>query len=68
MSCTGCLLSEQEKQQLLQSAEKEAKKYAVDNKKLMVIYFLSDGRPAYMEASAAKQAGIIPVKYISHLL
>jgi hypothetical protein len=67
MGCPGCLLSEIELQAALQKTEKEAKQHAINDQKLYILYLLSDGRPAYMEAEAARSAGIQPIKYVSHL-
>lgn len=67
MGCPGCLLSEIELQAALQKVEKEAKQHAINNQKLFILYFLSDGSPSYMEAEAARAIGLQPVKYISHL-
>ncbi len=67
MGCPGCLLNEREKQELLIKKENEAKEEAKKTNALMVLYFLEDGRPEYMEAGAAKLAGIQPVKFVSYL-
>lgn len=67
MGCAGCLLSEIELQVALQKTEKEAKQHAVNDQKLFILYLLSDGRPAYMEAESARGAGLRPVKFVSHL-
>lgn len=65
--CTGCLITEKEKQELLEKVSKEAKIHAINNKTFVVVYFLEDGKPDYMEADKARAAGINPVKFVSHL-
>jgi hypothetical protein len=67
MSCSGCLLTEKEKQQQIQDVSAKAKQYAIECKKMVVLYWLSDKQVDYMVADAAKSAGISPIKYISHL-
>ena len=67
MGCEGCLLTEKEKQQAIKTAEKNAKDYAVNIKKLVVLYWVNEITIGYMEAEAAKAAGEQPVKYISPL-
>lgn len=65
--CIGCLPSEKERQELLTKAEQEAKQHAIRDKKFMVLYDLPGGKVAYMEAEAARNAGITPIKFVSHL-
>lgn len=67
MGCTGCLLSEIEKQQQITDVSAKAKLYAVDNKKMVVLYWLSDSQVDYMVADKAKAAGITPIRHISFL-
>jgi len=67
MGCPGCLPTQKEKQELLFKKEQEAKIKANEVQKLMVLYYLEDGIPEYMEAEAAKVAGIQPVKFVSFL-
>jgi hypothetical protein len=67
MGCPGCLISERELQQLMETVEKDGKAYAVEHQKLVVIYLDDERRPRFMEHGAAKSAGIIPIKHISHL-
>lgn len=65
--CTGCLISERERQELLTQKEKEAKEHAVKDQKIFVLYNLPDGKVNYMSADAARASGITPIKYISFL-
>lgn len=65
--CTGCLISERERQELIVKKEKEAKQHAVADQKIYVLYNLPDGGASYMSADAARAAGITPIKYISYL-
>lgn len=67
MSCSGCLLTEKERQEQIDSVEKGAYKYAVDNKKLAVLYWKSDRQVDYMDADRAREAGITPIKFVSWL-
>jgi hypothetical protein len=65
MGCPGCLLSEREQQEQINRITSEAKQYAIDNKKLVVIFFEDDRNVGYMDAEVARQIGIQPVKYLS---
>jgi hypothetical protein len=65
--CIGCLLTEKERQELIGQKEKEAKKHAVKDQKIFVLYDLPDGKISYMSADAARTTGITPIKYISFL-
>lgn len=65
--CIGCLLSEKEREELISQKEKEAKKHAVADQKIYILYNLPDGKVSYMSADAARAAGITPIKYISFL-
>lgn len=67
MGCPGCLPGEREKQEQLLQREAEAKAYANAHQKLMVIYSMEDGSIGYMEAEAAKLAGIQPIKFVPYL-
>jgi hypothetical protein len=67
MGCADCLLTEKERQDLIIKVEQEAKKNAVELKKFMVLYDLPGGKVSYMEAEAARNAGITPIKFVSHL-
>lgn len=67
MSCAECFLTEKEKQESLESVSEKAKDYAVRNKTFVVVYFMADGKAAYMEAEAARASGVIPVKFVSYL-
>lgn len=66
--CPGCLISEKERNEQIINKTIKAKSEAVEKQKLYIIYSLPDGSVDYMEAEAARQAGIIPIKYISWLL
>jgi hypothetical protein len=65
--CTGCLISERERQDLLIQKENEAKQDAIKEQKIYILYDLPDGKVSYMSADAARSAGITPIKYISFL-
>lgn len=65
--CPGCLISERERQDLLIQKEKEAKKHAVADQKIFVLYNTPEGGINYISADAARAAGITPIKYISYL-
>jgi hypothetical protein len=67
MGCHGCLPDERELQQQIEEVSVKAKQYAEENKKLAVIYRLSDTQVDYMDADRARANGITPVKYISWL-
>jgi hypothetical protein len=67
MGCPGCLLSAKEKEEQIDKVSKEAKKYADDNKKLAVLYYLSDTQVAFMDADRARANGISPIKFVSWL-
>jgi hypothetical protein len=67
MGCPGCLPDERELQQQIEEVSVKAKQYAEENKKLAVIYRLSDTQVDYMDADRARANGITPVKYISWL-
>lgn len=67
MGCAECNMSEKEKQQNIKSVSKEAKEYAIRNQTFVVLYFLADGKAAFMEAEAARSSGVIPVKFVSYL-
>jgi hypothetical protein len=63
--CIGCLPNERDRQELIDSKEKEAKPHAVADKKIYILYDLPDKKIGYMSADAARAAGITPIKYIS---
>lgn len=67
MGCPGCLITERERQELIDQKEKEAKQHAVAGQKIFVLYNLPDGGVSYICADAARAAGITPIKYISYL-
>lgn len=67
MGCTGCLPTEKELQDLIKSVYDKAKTDAKENKKLHIIYMDSEGKPQYMEAEAAKLAGLRPIQFVSHM-
>lgn len=67
MGCAGCLLSAKEKEEQIEKVSKEAKKYADNNKKLAVLYYLSDTQVDFMDADKARAAGVQPIKFISWL-
>lgn len=60
-------MSEIEKQEQIENVSKEAKKYADENKKLAILYNLSDTQVAYMDADKARSLGIQPIKFVSWL-
>jgi len=68
MGCPGCLLTAKEKQGQLEKIVAEAKKYAIDRQTIYVIYILPDGDYGCMAADTARQIGITPIKFISHLI
>jgi len=63
--CPGCLISERERQELIDQKENEAKQHAIADQKIYILYNLPDGKVSYMSADAARTAGITPIKYIS---
>jgi hypothetical protein len=65
--CPGCLISERERQELIEKKSNEAKAHAVAEKKIYIVYNLPDGQVSYMSADAARAAGITAIKYISYL-
>jgi hypothetical protein len=67
MGCPGCLITEKERQQLIDQVSENAKKDAIKKGIFMVIYALPDGTVSYMAADAARGANITPLGYISHL-
>lgn len=67
MSCTGCLLTERERQELIDKVAADAKQSAIKEQKFMVVYNLPDGKVAFMEAGKARDAGITAIKFVSHL-
>src|SRR5687768_2005894 len=62
--CPGCNLSQIEKQKLNTVAYNKAVQYANEIKKLVVLYDDDEGLPKYMEAEAAKLAGVRITGYI----
>jgi hypothetical protein len=67
MSCAGCLLSEREREEQISIMSAKAKEHADKDKKLFVLYYLSDKQVAFMDADAARASGVTPIKYISWL-
>lgn len=65
--CIGCLPNERERQELIDQKEKEAKVHAIKDQKIYILYDLPDGKVGFMQADAARAAGITAIKYISHL-
>jgi hypothetical protein len=65
--CPGCLLSERERQELIDKVSANAKQSAIKEQKFMVLYDLPDRKVAFMEAGKAREAGITPIKFVSHL-
>jgi hypothetical protein len=65
--CEGCLITEKEKQALINSVQQKAQVYANEIKKLVILYETSEGVPAYMEAEAARLAGVRILGYIPNL-
>lgn len=67
MGCPGCLLSEKEKQDQIMQVSAKAKEYAIEHQKMVVLYWLSDKQVDFMVADQARESGISPIKFISHL-
>jgi len=67
MGCNGCLLSDREREEQITQQSGKAKEHAVKDKKLFVLYYLSDREVSFMDADAARKNGITPIKYISWL-
>lgn len=67
MSCGNCLPTQRELQELIEKVSIEAKQYAVDNQKMVMVYRMDDGTVAFMEAEAGRSLGIVAVKYLSQL-
>jgi hypothetical protein len=65
--CIGCLITERERQEMIDQKEKEAKVHAIKDQKIYILYNLPDGKVSYMQADAARTAGITPIKHISYL-
>lgn len=61
--CPGCLISEQQKQEVLKSVYDKALEYAKQIQKLVIVYEDDEGVPNFMEAEAAKLAGLRPIRY-----
>lgn len=67
MSCTDCLGTIKEVQTAMSALLSEAKRFAVENKSLVIIYKTDDGSLNYMMADKAREIGVVPVQYISYL-
>lgn len=65
--CTGCLLTQQEYQQLISKREKEAKERAIIEQKNFVLYESGTQEVLYMEWEAARQIGITPIKFVTFM-
>lgn len=65
--CIGCMPGAKELQEQIENVSAKAKEHAVKDKKLFVIYHLSDSEVSFMDADAARANGITPIKYISWL-
>lgn len=59
MSCNNCLLNEKEQQESWDKALKQAKKYAGEKGVYMVVYKNELREAVFMEASAAREIGIV---------
>jgi hypothetical protein len=67
MGCAGCLPTARELQEQIDKVYMKAKEYATTNKKLAVIYRLSDTQVDFMDADKARTSGITPIKFVSWL-
>lgn len=65
MSCGDCFQTEKEQQKALVNVTAKAKDFATENKKLVVIYKTDSGTFSYMEAEAARSAGVVPIQFVS---
>lgn len=65
--CIGCSPTEREYQELIDKVSIDAKQSAIKEQKFMVVYALPDRKVAFMEAGKAREAGITPIKFVSHL-
>jgi hypothetical protein len=65
--CVGCLPDARELQEQIENVSAKAKEHAIKDKKLFVIYRLSDSKVSFMDADTARENGITPIKYISWL-
>lgn len=62
--CPGCNTSEKQKQQNYKTEYDKAVEYAKQIKKLVIMYESDEGLPKYMEAEAAKLAGVRVTGYV----
>lgn len=65
--CPGCKISEKERQQLKTVVYNKAVEYGKEIKKLVILYDDDEGIPKYMEAEAAKLAGLRITGYVPFL-
>jgi hypothetical protein len=62
--CPGCLISQKRKQELYKIEYEKAVQYANEIKKLVIMYESDEGVPHYMEAEAAKSAGVRVTRFV----
>jgi hypothetical protein len=62
--CPGCNISAKQKQELYTSEYTKALEYAKQIKKLVIMWESDEGVPGYMEAEAAKLAGVRVTGYV----
>lgn len=65
--CPGCEASNKQKQLQLDAVRSQAKKTAIENKTLYILYEDSAGTYQYMEWKAAKTANIRHIEFVSFL-
>lgn len=63
--CSKCLIERKELQDEIERVSKQAKDYAVKQKKLVIVY-LDKGRAGFVEADDPKAHSIAPIKYLSY--
>lgn len=62
--CPGCNMSAKEKQEKYRTEYTKALEYAKQIKKLVIMYESDEGVPGYMEAEAARLAGVRITGYV----
>jgi hypothetical protein len=62
--CPGCNISAKEKQEKYKSEYAKALVYAKEIQKLVIMWESDEGVPGYMEAEAAKLAGVRVTGYV----
>lgn len=65
--CPGCNISAKEKQEKYKTEYSKAVEYAKQIKKLVVMWESDEGIPGYMEAEAAKLAGVRVTGYVPYV-